>query len=96
MLRRHQRGADIIALMPSFDSGIFWDHFLDFERRQDNHQEVFEVLKRLWTVPQYKVAEYHQQFRTYAAHHAPHEYVHSVYLKGFRKSVSALDQDSAC
>lgn len=73
--------------MPSFDSGIFWDSFLDFEKRQENHQEIFEVLKRLWGVPHYKVAEYHQQFRAYATQHPPHEYIPAEVLDGFHNDI---------
>lgn len=59
--RLFERAAEAVGL--DFLGQAFWDKYLEFEDRLDNHDKVFAILKRLISIPQHQYSRYFERFR---------------------------------
>ena len=67
----------------------FWDKYLEYETRQEAHDRIFAILKRVIYIPMHQYARYYERFRQMAHTRPLHELVSSDVLIRFRAEVEA-------
>ncbi|EGS18804.1 uncharacterized protein CTHT_0054140 [Thermochaetoides thermophila DSM 1495] len=82
-----ERAATHIGL--DFLSHPFWDKYLEYETRQEAHDRIFAILKRVIYIPMHQYARYYERFRQMAHTRPLHELVSSDVLIRFRAEVEA-------
>lgn len=62
--RLFERGATCVGL--DFLAHPFWDKYIEFEERMEQHDRIFAVLDRVIHIPMHQYARYFEKYRTMA------------------------------
>ncbi|KYG41695.1 hypothetical protein M433DRAFT_158746 [Acidomyces richmondensis BFW] len=60
-----ERGAECVGL--DFQAHPFWDKYLEFEERMDDHDRIFQLLSRIIRIPLHQYSRYFERYRNLAA-----------------------------
>ncbi|KAI0020156.1 pre-mRNA-processing factor 39 [Xylariomycetidae sp. FL0641] len=82
-----ERAATCVGL--DFLAHPFWDKYLEYEERQEAHDKIFEILKRVIRIPMHQYARYFERFRQLAHSRPLQELVPAETLARFRAEVDA-------
>ncbi|VBB72131.1 Putative pre-mRNA-processing factor 39 [Podospora comata] len=80
-----ERAATHIGL--DFLSHPFWDKYLEYETRQEAHDKIFDILKRVIHIPMHQYARYYERFRQLAHTRPLEELVSAEELVRYRAEV---------
>lgn len=67
----------------------FWDKYIEYEERQEAHDKIFAILKRVIHVPMHQYARYYERFRTLSHSRPLTEIAEPEVLTRFRAEVEA-------
>ncbi|POS76082.1 mRNA splicing protein [Diaporthe helianthi] len=67
----------------------FWDKFIEYEERQEAHDKIYAILKRVIHIPMHQYARYYERFRTLSHSRPLEEVVEAEVLARFRAEVDA-------
>ncbi|KAJ2903151.1 uncharacterized protein MKZ38_010283 [Zalerion maritima] len=81
------RGADAVGL--DFLAHPFWDKYIEYEERQEAHNRVFAILKKIIAIPMHQYARYFDRFRALAANRPIAELVDDATATRLRAEVQA-------
>ncbi|KAK5082710.1 hypothetical protein LTR05_006590 [Lithohypha guttulata] len=59
-----ERAATCVGL--DFLAHIFWDKYIEFEERMEQHDRIFAILNRISAIPMHQYARYFEKYRTMA------------------------------
>lgn len=67
----------------------FWDKYIEYEERQEAHDKIYAILKRVIHIPMHQYARYYERFRTLSHSRPLEEVVEPEVLTRFRAEVDA-------
>ncbi|KAK2611003.1 hypothetical protein N8I77_004386 [Diaporthe amygdali] len=82
-----ERAATYVGL--DFLAHPFWDKYIEYEERQEAHDKIYAILKRVIHVPMHQYARYYERFRTLSHSRPLEEVVETEVLTRFRAEVDA-------
>lgn len=85
--RLFERAASHVGL--DFLSHPFWDKYLEYETRQEAHDKIFAILKRVIHIPMHQYARYSERFRQLAQSRSLDELASADALARYRVEVDA-------
>lgn len=85
--RLFERAATYVGL--DFLAHPFWDKYIEYEERQEAHDKIYAILKRVIHIPMHQYARYYERFRTLSHSRPLEEVVEPEVLTRFRAEVDA-------
>ncbi|KAL1878677.1 hypothetical protein Daus18300_001952 [Diaporthe australafricana] len=82
-----ERAATYVGL--DFLAHPFWDKYIEYEERQEAHDKIYVILKRVIHIPMHQYARYYERFRTLSHSRPMEEVVEPEVLSRFRAEVDA-------
>ncbi|KAG8165380.1 hypothetical protein KVR01_005655 [Diaporthe batatas] len=82
-----ERAATYVGL--DFLAHPFWDKYIEYEERQEAHDKIYAILKRVIHIPMHQYARYYERFRTLSHSRPLEEVVEPEVLARFRAEVDA-------
>ncbi|KAF3769057.1 hypothetical protein M406DRAFT_287119 [Cryphonectria parasitica EP155] len=82
-----ERAATHVGL--DFLAHPFWDKYIEYEERQEAHDKIYAILKRVIHIPMHQYARYYERFRTLSHSRPLDEVVEPELLTRFRAEVEA-------
>jgi len=67
----------------------FWDKYIEYEERQEAHDKIFEILKRVIEIPMHQYARYFERFRQLSHARPMTELVTADIVSRFRSETEA-------
>lgn len=85
--RLFERGANLVGL--DFHAHPFWDKYIEYEQRQDAHDKVFAILRRVIHIPMHQYARYFDSFRQLSHNRPLEELASADVVSRYRSEVEA-------
>ncbi|PSR92106.1 hypothetical protein BD289DRAFT_189765 [Coniella lustricola] len=82
-----ERAATFVGL--DFLAHPFWDKYIEYEERQEAHDKIYAILKRVIHIPMHQYARYYERFRTLSHSRPLEEIAEAELLTRFRAEVEA-------
>ncbi|EHA58311.1 pre-mRNA-processing factor 39 [Pyricularia oryzae 70-15] len=82
-----ERGAACVGL--DFMAHPFWNKYLEYEERQEAHENIFKILQRVIHIPMYQYARYYERFSTMVHTRALDDVVSAELQARFKTEIEA-------